>query len=54
MKKDYIKPAMRVVKLQHRNHILSGSPGAKVHGIKSNSESIIWKEGGFADEEGDM
>ena len=54
MKKDYIKPAMRVVKLQHRYHILTSSPSAKVQGIKSNSEGIIWKEGGFADGEGDM
>ena len=25
-KKDYLKPTTRVVKLQHRSHIMAGSP----------------------------
>ena len=29
MKKEYMNPTMMVVKLQHRHHILVGSPGAK-------------------------
>lgn len=33
MKKNYQEPALRVVKLQHKNCILSGSP--KVTGINS-------------------
>ena len=49
-KKEYMKPAMRVVKLQHKNHILAGSGGAK--GV-SNSDGITWKDGGFTSGEGD-
>ena len=48
MKKEYMKPAMRVVELQHQCHILSGSRGAK---SLSNSEGIDWKDNGFDDEE---
>ena len=53
MKKDYMKPAMRVVQLKHRNHILAGSPNGYVQGVSNNSEDIYWKNGGFTDEEGD-
>ena len=50
MKKDYIKPTMRVVQLQQQ-HIICTSPyGAK--GV-TNSENIDWKKGGFDDLEGD-
>ena len=35
MNKEYMKPAMRVVKLQHQCHILSGSP---VNSIGGNAE----------------
>lgn len=50
MKKDYIKPAMRVVKLQHQNIICTSPYGAK--GV-SNGDGINWKDGGFDDNEGD-
>ena len=50
MKKNYMKPTMRVVKMQHRQHILTGSGGAK--GVY-NEEGISWKKGGFEDTEGD-
>lgn len=51
MKRQYIKPIMRVVKLQQRSHILAGS----LKGAKSvrNSEGITWKDGGFDDDEDD-
>lgn len=50
MKKVYMKPVLQVVKLQHQ-HIICTSPfGAN---NVSNSESISWKEGGFADNEVD-
>ena len=26
MKKEYMKPTMRVVKIQHQHHLLAGSP----------------------------
>ena len=54
MKKDYMKPAMRVVKTQP-HHIICTSPySASAKGISTNSESgITWKEGGFDDEDGD-
>lgn len=51
MKKDYMKPAMRVVKTQP-HHIICASGRAK--GVSPDSESgITWKEGGFDDEDGD-
>ena len=28
-KKDYLKPTMKVVQLQHRSHILAGSEGVR-------------------------
>jgi hypothetical protein len=47
MKKNYMKPTMRVVKMQHRQHILTGSD---LGGVKSviNSEDIFWNGDGFA------
>lgn len=50
MKKNYMKPTMRVVKMQHRQHILSGSGGAK--GV-FNEEGINWNGDGFAGTEDD-
>ncbi len=35
MNKEYITPAMRVVRIQHQCHILSGSP---VNSIDGNAE----------------
>ena len=52
MKKDYMKPTMRVVKMQHRQHILTVSRPFGAKGV-SNSEKITWKDGGFADGEDD-
>jgi hypothetical protein len=52
MKKNYMKPTMRVVKMQHRQHILAGSGPFGAKGV-SNSENINWKDGGFADGEDD-
>ena len=52
MKKNYMKPTMRVVKMQHRQHILAGSG---LRGVKSvnNSENINWNGDGFAGTEDD-
>ena len=52
MKKDYMKPTMRVVKMQHRQHILTGSGPFGAKGV-SNSENINWNGDGFADTEDD-
>ena len=52
MKKNYIKPTMRVVQLKQQ-HIICASPvGRSVHNV-SNSDDINWKNGGFDDNEGD-
>ena len=52
MKKNYMKPTMRVVKMQHRQHILTGSGPFGAEDV-GNSEEITWKDGGFADGEDD-
>ena len=53
MKKEYFKPAMQVVKLQHRQHILTIS-NQSVKGVnKNNAENITWDSDGFADGEED-
>ena len=52
MKKDYMKPAMRVEKTQPYEIICTSSFSAK--GVSTDSESgITWKKGGFDDEDGD-
>ena len=52
MKKKYQKPAMQVVLLRQRTHILSGSgQGAK---SLSNTEYFEMKDGGFDDNDADM
>ena len=45
MKRQYMKPAMRVVGIQQTHYICSGSNGAV--GKVSNSEGITWKDKGF-------
>ena len=45
MKKQYMKPTMRVVKIQQRNHILVGSP---------DSQTTIQMRGGTIDYENDV
>ena len=52
MKKDYVKPTMRVVQLKYRQHILTSSDLRGVKGV-SNSENINWNGDGFADTEDD-
>ena len=32
MKKEYMKPTMRVIRIQHQHQILAGSPGTEVYG----------------------
>lgn len=50
-KKEYEKPSMKVVQLQHQSHLLAGSGfGAK---SVSNDDGLGWKTDGFADDEGD-
>ena len=44
MKRQYMKPAMRVVKLQHQCHILAGSGGAK--GLGASPEGFSWDDDG--------
>lgn len=53
MKKEYFKPAMQVVKLQHRQHILTVSKNLSVKGVSNNAENITWDSDGFADGEED-
>jgi hypothetical protein len=51
MKKEYIKPAMQVVLLQHQSHLMQTS-GEVVRSMGgSNEESIDFDSGGFYDEE---
>ena len=48
MKKNYQKPSMKVVKLQHRSQLLTGSP---VTSVRSNlgDDAFIWGEGSDED-----
>ena len=43
---------MQVVKMQHRQHILTVSQHS-VKGVSKNDENITWKDGGFDVEEED-
>ena len=52
MKKYYVKPTMRVVKMQHCQHILTGSVLRGAKGVY-NEEGINWNGDGFADTEDD-
>ena len=47
-RKDYQKPTMRVVKLQHQSHILSGSD------VKSKASIKNWDDGGTTNDEVEM
>lgn len=49
IKKEYQKPSMKVIKIQH-SQMLCSSPGVR---SVSNSDGLGWKTDGFADEEGD-
>ena len=53
MKKSYQKPAMQVVLLRQRTHILSGSSGQGAKSL-SNTEYFEMKDGGFDNNEEDM
>jgi hypothetical protein len=54
MKRIYMKPAVRVVKLQQRYHMLAGSPNGYVRGVSAPAEGFTLKEDGFADSDDDM
>jgi hypothetical protein len=49
MKKEYFKPAMQVVKLQHRQHILTVSNNKLSVKRVNNSEELKWDSDGFAE-----
>ena len=51
-KKAYQKPSMKVVKIQHKCHILEGS-GFGAKSLSSNSEGISWENEGFEDSDAD-
>ena len=45
MKKEYMKPTMKVVQLQHHAHILTGSPLKTLSGSKGEgSTPTTWQE----------
>ena len=48
MKKNYMKPVMRVVALQHKTHLLQASQTNKVQtsGLDSGDELEVSQEGG--------
>ena len=48
MKKEYMKPAMCVVELQHKTHLLQGSmlTSIKTAGLDSGDELEVSQEGG--------
>ena len=48
MKKEYMKPAMRVVELQHKTHLLRASQTNSVQtsGLDSGDELEVSQEGG--------
>ena len=48
MKKEYMKPAMRVVELQHKTHLLQASLTNKVQtsGLNRGDELEVSQEGG--------
>ena len=48
MKKNYIKPAMYVVELQHKTHLLQASQTNRVQtsGLDSGDELEVSQEGG--------
>ena len=48
MKKEYMKPAMRVVELQHKTHLLQASQakGVQTSGLDSGEELEVSQEGG--------
>ena len=50
MKKDYLKPTMRVVKLQHRSQILNTS-GRGVTNVSTNLGDDSFEWGGGDDED---
>ena len=53
MKKEYMKPAMRVVQLQQR-HIICASNSRSVNAVSTSAtDNFGWKNGGFDDSEVD-
>ena len=53
MKKDYMKPEMRVAMLLHEHHLLVGSGSKSVQSIQS-SDGFTKKSDGFSDDDFDM
>lgn len=51
MKKEYMKPAMCVVELQHKTHLLQASQTNRVQtsGLDSGDELEVSQEGGGSD-----
>ena len=51
MKKNYMKPAMCVVELQHKTHLLQASQTNRVQtsGLDSGDELEVSQEGGGSD-----
>ena len=47
IKKDYMKPAMRVVKMQHKCHILSESAGMDSYGMNKKLQTTEEVTDGF-------
>ena len=51
MKKEYIKPRLKVVVLQHRCHIMENSPfhslDSKLNKNNDSTDDLLW--GGFGD-----
>ena len=51
IKKEYEKPSMKVVKIQQHGMLCTSGFGAK--SVSNSDDGLGWKDGGFADEEGD-
>ena len=49
-KKEYVKPSMKVIKIQQHGMLCTSGFGAK---SVSNDDGLGWKTDGFADDEGD-
>ena len=48
MKKEYMKPTMRVVKIQHQHHLLAGSPYDNIKApldVYDDPEDVITDKG---------
>ena len=48
-KKEYFKPSMKVVKLQHKCQLLSGSQVTSVRSNLGDDDAFIWGKGSDED-----